>query len=220
MVIPIPSSAQWVLLLFALLLPVSPAWGVKAPMADFPAGYAFPESDIVFKSVIPLNELPIDGWTEWQGEEVAYIREQMRKRDEIFLLIRVILDAIGRKEANESLADDLAQAVALRLRASGIPGDRMLLLPGGVEAIPAEERRADDIARHERVEITGVIGGGWLRRRPPPEVERPPRLPSLSEILRLEPAEGTTDRANHGTTRPRSSSVCRSPRESCWNPPA
>lgn len=201
--IPIASAAQRVLLLLALLLPVSPAWAVKTPMADFPAGYAFPRSDIVFKSAIPLNELPLDGWTERQRTEIAYFREQMRKRDEIFLLIRVNLDAIGRKEANASLANDLAQAVALRLRASGIPGDRMLILPGGEEANPTEDRRADDIARHQRVEITGILGGGWLRRRPPPEVERPLRLPRLSEILLAEPAEGTTDRANHmlrGTT--------------------
>jgi len=201
--IPVASSAQRVLLLLALLLPVHPAWAVKAPMADVPAGYAFPQSDIVFKSAIPLNELPLDGWTGRQGAEVAYFREQMRKRDEIFLLIRVSLDAVGGKNANEALANDLAQAVAHRLRAFGIPGDRMLLLPGGEEASPLEDRRADGIARHQRVEITGILGGGWLRRRPPPEVERPLRLPRLSEILLVEPAEGTTDRANHmlrGTT--------------------
>ena len=150
--IPIASSARRALLLLAMLLPVPPAWAVKAPMADFPAGYTFPQGDIVFKSAIPLNELPLDGWTERQGAEIAYFREQMRKRDEIFLLIRVSLDAIGRKDANESLANDLAQAVALRLRASGIPGDRMLLLPGGEEANPLEDRRAGGVE-------DGALGG-------------------------------------------------------------
>jgi hypothetical protein len=200
---PVAPSARRLLLLLALLLPGSPAWAAKAPMADFPPGYSFPQSDIVFKSAIPLNELLLDGWTGQQGTEIAYFREQMRKRDEIFLLVRVTLDAIGRKDANEALANDLAQAVALRLRASGIPGDRMLLLPGREDANPPEDQVPGGIARRQNVEITGILGGGWLRRRPAPEVERPIRLPRLSEILLLEPAEGTTDRANHmlrGTT--------------------
>lgn len=180
-----------------LLPPARPALAWKIPVADFPPGFSLPHADIVFKAAFPLDELKTEEWTERQGAEIAWFREQMRKRDEIFLLIRVSLDAIGRAEENESVANDVAQAVALRLRASGIPADRMLLLPGREEPRSLEERRIEGFSRHQKVEITGFLGGGWLRRRPPPEVKREIDLPRPAEIDLLEPSEGTTDRANH-----------------------
>jgi len=181
----------------AFLLPVPPARAWKIPVADFPPGFSVPQAEIVFKASFPLDELRMEGWTERQGAEIAWFREQMRKRDEIFLLLRVSLDAIGRAEENETIANDVAQAVALRLRASGIPADRMLLLPGREEPRSLEERRLSGFSRHRKVEITGFLGSGWLRRRPPPEVKREIDLPRPAEIVLIEPSMETTDRSNH-----------------------
>jgi len=179
----------------ALLPSTRPARAWKIPVADFPPGFSLPHTGIVFKTAFPLDELRMEGWTERQGGEIARFREQMRNRDEIFLLLQVSLDAIGRTEENESLANDVAQAVALRLRASGIPSDRMLLLPGREEPRSLEERRIEGFSRFQKVEITGFLGSGWLRRRPPPEVKVD--LPRPAEIALLEPSGETTDRSNH-----------------------
>jgi hypothetical protein len=181
----------------SLLPSARPALGWKIPVADVPPGFSLPQADIVFKTAFPLDELRMEEWTERQGGEIAYFREQMRKRDEIFLLLRVSLDAIGRAEENESLANDVAQAVALRLRASGIPADRILLLPGREEPRSLEERRLSGFSRHQQVEITGFLGSDWLRRRPPPEMMREVDLPLPTEIVLLEPSAETTDRSNH-----------------------
>ena len=181
----------------ALLPSTRPARAWKIPVADFPPGYSLPNTGIVFKTAFPLDELRMEGWTERQGGEIAWFREQMRKRDEIFLLLQVSLDAIGRAEENESLANDVAQAVALRLRASGIPPDRMLLLPGREEPRSLEERGLSGFSRYQKVEIIGFLGSGWLRRRPPPEVKREVDLPRPAEIVLLEPSGETTDRSNH-----------------------
>ncbi len=181
-----------------VLLPAArPALAWKIPVADFPPDFSIPQSDIVFKAEIPLDELRLEDWTGRQHGEIAYFREQMRKRDEIFLLLQVSLDAIGRAEENRILADDVAQAVALRLRASGIPADRLLLLPGREDPRSLEERRLSGFSRHQKVEITGFLGSGWLRRRPSPEVKREVDLPRPAEIALLEPSVGTTDRSNH-----------------------
>ncbi|MFA5806902.1 MAG: hypothetical protein WC978_00870 [bacterium] len=181
----------------ALLPSARPARAWKIPVADFPPGFSLPHADIVFKAAFPLDELQIEEWTERQGGEIAWFREQMRKRDEIFLLLQVSLDAIGRTEENETLANDVAQAVALRLRASGIPADRILLLPGREEPRSLEGRRLSGFSRHQKVEITGFLGSGWLRRRPPPEMKREVDLPHPAEIVLLEPSGETTDRSNH-----------------------
>ncbi len=181
----------------ALLPSAKAALAWKIPVADFPPGFSLPNADIVFKTAFPLDELRMEGWTERQGGEIAYFREQMRKRDEIFLLLRVSLDAIGRTEENETLANDVAQAVALRLQASGIPADRILLLPGREEPRSLEGRRLSGFSRYQNVEITGFLGSGWLRRRPPPEVKREVDLPRPAEIVLLEPSGETTDRSNH-----------------------
>lgn len=181
-----------------VLLPSArPARAWKIPVADFPPGFSLPAADIVFKTAFPLDELRVEEWTERQGGEIAWFREQMRKRDEIFLLLQVSLDAIGRAEENEALANDIAQAVALRLRASGIPADRILLLPGREEPRSLEGRRLPGLSRYRKVEITGFLGGDWLRRRPPPEVKREVDLPRPAEIVLLEPSGETTDRSNH-----------------------
>jgi hypothetical protein len=192
-----PLHALAVAAALALLPSARPARAWKIPVADFPPGFSVPHADIVFKTAFPLDELRMEGWTERQGGEIAWFREQMRKRDEIFLLLQVSLDAIGRAEENESLANDVAQAVALRLRASGIPADRMLLLPGREEPRSLEEGRIEGFSRYQKVEITGFLGSGWLRRRPPPEVKREVDLPRPAEIVLLEPSGETTDRANH-----------------------
>lgn len=181
----------------ALLPSARPARAWKIPIADVPPGFSLPHTDIVFRTAFPLDELRTEGWTERQGGEIAWFREQMRKRDEIFLLLRVSLDAIGRTEENEAIANDVAQAVALRLRASGIPADRIMLLPGREEPGSLEGRRISGFSRHRKIEITGFLGGGWLRRRPPPEVKREVDLPSPAEIVLLEPSGETTDRSNH-----------------------
>lgn len=181
----------------ALLPSARPARAWKIPVADFPPGYSLPNADIVFNAAFPLDELRMEGWTERQGGEIARFREQMRKRDEIFLLLRVSLDAIGRTEENESLANDVAQAVALKLRASGIPADRILIMPGREEYRSLEESRLSGFSRFQKVEITGFLGGDWLRRRPPPEMKREVDLPRQTEIVLLEPSGETTDRSNH-----------------------
>ncbi len=180
------------------LLPAArPAMAWKIPVADFPPGFSIPDADIVFKTAFPLDGLRTNEWTERQGGEIAWFREQMRKRDEIFLLLQVSLDAIGRREENETLADDVAQAVALRLRASGIPADRILILPGREDPRSLEERRLSGFSRYQKVEITGFLGSGWLRRRPTPEVKREVDLPRPAEIVLLEPSPEPTDRSNH-----------------------
>ncbi|MEK6697319.1 MAG: hypothetical protein AABY98_09245, partial [Candidatus Deferrimicrobiota bacterium] len=186
-----PLRALAVAVALALLPSARPARAWKIPVADFPPGFSLPHADIVFKAAFPLDELQMEEWTERQGGEIAYFREQMRKRDEIFLLLQVSLDAIGRTEENETLANDVAQAVALRLRASGIPADRILLLPGREEPRSLEERRLSGFSRHQKVEITGFLGGGWLRRRPPPEMKREVDLPRPAEIVLLEPSGET-----------------------------
>jgi hypothetical protein len=196
------------------LIPVSvlavaliPARGRAAgiPVASFPPGFTLPRGDIVFQSRIPLGEIVPAGWTERQRGEIAYFREQMRKRDEIFLLLQVTLDAIGRTDENEALANEVAQAVAMRLRSAGIPADRMLILPGREDRASLDGPRLEAFARHQTVEITGFLGSDWLRRKPPPEMHRTVDLPPPAGISLLEPAEGGTDRANHmlrGTTDP------------------
>ena len=181
-----------------MLLPAArPALAWKIPVADFPPGFSIPRSDTVFRTELPLDELRLEEWTERQRGEIAYFREQMRKRDEIFLLLQVSLDAIGSAEENRILADDVAQAVALRLLASGIPADRMLLLPGREDPRSLQERRLSGFPRHQKVEITGFLGSGWLRRRPSPEVKREVDLPRPAEIVLLEPSVEMTDRSNH-----------------------
>ncbi|GAB4241112.1 MAG: hypothetical protein OHK0028_19460 [Deltaproteobacteria bacterium] len=175
------------------------------PVADLPAGYSVPQGDVVFRFTIPIDEIRPEGWTERQRGEIAYHREQMRKRDEIFLLIRCTVDAIGGRKENEGLAVDVAQAVAHRLREAGVPPDRILLLPGEEDPRSLGEAHIESTGRFRQVEITGVLGGGWLRRRPAPEVKQEVALPRPVEIRLLEPAGGTTDRANHmlrGTTDP------------------
>ncbi len=190
-------AAPAVAVTLALLPATRPALAWKIPVADFPPGFSLPHADIVFKAEFPLDELRMEEWTDRQGAEIAWFREQMRMRDEIFLLLRVSLDAIGRTEENETVANDAAQALALRLRASGIPADRMLLLPGREEPRSLEGRRLSGFSRYRKVEITGFLGSGWLRRRPPPEVKREIDLPRPAEIVLLEPSGKTTDRSNH-----------------------
>ena len=197
-----------------LLPSARPARAWKIPVADFPPGFSLPHADVVFQTAFPLDELRMEGWTVMQGGEIARFREQMRKRDEIFLLLRVSLDAIGRTEENETVANDVAQAVALRLRASGIPADRMLLLPGREEPRSLEERRLSGFSRFRKVEITGFLGSGWLRRRQPPEVRREVDLPRPAEIVILDPSAESTDRSNHvlrGKTEVRRSASSPSP---------
>lgn len=188
-------------LAFACALVVLPAprlaLASRIPVADFPPGYSIPQSDVVFKAELPLDELGLEEWTVRQRGEIAYFREQMRKRDEIFLLLQVTLDAIGRTEENRALADDVAQAVGLRLLGSGIPADRMLLLPGREDPRSLEVRRLSGFPRYQKVEITGFLGSSWLRRRPLPEVKREVDLPRPAEIVLLEPSVKTTDRSNH-----------------------
>ena len=192
-----PLRALAVAAALALLPSARPARAWKVPIADFPPGFSLPQADIVFRTAFPLDELRTEEWTERQGGEIAYFREQMRKRDEIFLLLQVSLDAVGRAEENEAVANDVAQAVALRLRASGIPADRILLLPGREEPRSLEGRRLSGFSRHRKIEITGFLGSDWLRRRSPPEVKREVDLPRPVEIVLLEPSGETTDRSNH-----------------------
>ena len=204
--VPVPNLTALAIVAALALLPwAAPARAGKIPVADLPTGYSLPDDDIVFRTEFALGELRMDGWSGRQGGEISYFREQMRKRDEIFLLVRVTLDAIGRAEENETAANDLAQAVALRLRSSGIPADRILLLPGREEPGSLEENRLSGFRRFQKVEIIGFLGGDWLRRRAPPEVKREIDLPRPSEIVLLEPDAGTTDRSNHmlrGRTEP------------------
>ena len=184
------------LAVLALLLPAHPLGAARIPEASLPPGFALPQGDVVFRSVIPLAELLADGWTEKRLEEIARFREQMRRRDEIFLLINVTMDAIGSGAENVAMADDLAQSAARRLQAAGVPADRMLVLSGGEDEASLDPGRLTGFERYQRVEITGLLGADWLRRRPPPEA-RKVDLPPPSGIALLEPAEGATDRANH-----------------------
>ncbi|RJP21069.1 MAG: hypothetical protein C4529_08445 [Deltaproteobacteria bacterium] len=189
----------------AVALTAAPGRAARIPVASFPPGFTLPRSDIVFQSRMPLADIAPGEWTERQRGEIAYFREQMRKRDEIFLLVRVTLDAIGRKDENEGLANEVAQAVAVRLRDAGIPPDRMLILPGREDRASLDGPRLSGFARHQVVEITGLLGGDWLRRKPPQELHRAVDLPPPSGISILEPSGAGTDRANHmlrGTTDP------------------
>ncbi|MBI5904827.1 MAG: hypothetical protein HZB86_04665 [Deltaproteobacteria bacterium] len=189
----------------AVALAAAPGRAARVPVASFPPGFTLPRGDIVFQSRMPLADIAPGEWTERQRGEVAYFREQMRKRDEIFLLVQVTLDAIGRTDENEGLANEVAQAVAVRLRDAGIPPDRMLILPGREDRASLDGPRLSGFARHQVVEITGFLGSEWLRRKPPQEVRRAVDLPPPAGISLLEPADAGTDRANHmlrGTTDP------------------
>jgi hypothetical protein len=73
----------------------------------------------------------------------------------------------------------------------------MLVLPGREDPRSLEERRLSGFSGHQKVEITGFLGSGWLRRRPAPEVKREVDLPRPTEIVLIEPSVETTDRSNH-----------------------
>ncbi len=191
---------------FSLYPAASQAVSWRIPVTDVPPGFSVPANDIVFEYTVPLNELRPSGWTDRQQKKINGFRDRMRQRDELFLLIRVSLDPIGRTAENGILADDVGQAVAIRLVAVGIPSDRILIVPGREEKRPLGEPRLPGLRPYRKVEIIGLLGGDWLRRpKPAPVVVRKPDPPPPVGTVLLEPSEGTTDRANHtlrGTTDP------------------
>ena len=185
------------------LLCASPVAAPAERAAIYP-GTPGPEinSHILFETVFPLNDLLPSRWTAAQREEVAYILERMKKDNRIFLLLQVAVDPIGSKEENERMGMEISQAIAERLRESGIRRDRILVVPAAVDVKLFDEPRWDGFARRQKVVIRGLQGGPWLRIRETPVAVRE-ELPPEGAIRILDPVEEKTDHARHvlrGTT--------------------
>lgn len=164
---------------------------------------------ILFEAEIPLNELPISGWTDAQRKDILYFLERMKKDGRIFLLVEVAADPIGRRDENRRWAEDVAREVGRRLVEAGFWPDRLLLLPAKVDTRLFDEFRWDGFRRRQVVRIRALQGGAWLARREEAALVRE-ELPPKGTTRILEPAEGTTDRAHHilkGTTDPSVRSV-------------
>jgi uncharacterized protein YfaP (DUF2135 family) len=158
-------------------------------------GDAF-DSNILFETVFPLNELDAWGWTPAQQKEIAYLLERIKKDDRVFLSVQAVVDPIGAWSENGPWAMDIARAVAARLAGSGIRPDRMLLVPATSDMRLFEEPRWNGFAARQRVVIHGFQGGDWLKRREAPTAVRE-ELPPESPLRIDAPPEGDTDRSRH-----------------------
>lgn len=178
-----------------LLLPAAAKAGGRVPVYPLPPG-ADLRSNILFESVIPLNDLSPGRWTDAQKKEMSYFRERMKKDPRIFLLLRVSIDPIGSPQETEAWAMAMAQGLAGRLQELGIPQDRMLVVPPEKDRTLFDEARWGAFAGRQKVTIRGMAGGDWLRRREAPAPVAIP-LPKEQPAFIDQPKEGTTDRANH-----------------------
>ncbi|GAB4363477.1 MAG: hypothetical protein Kow00128_04260 [Deltaproteobacteria bacterium] len=189
---------------FLFLLPLVAAWFLSTPATAGRGPVLLPEdlpgqdlsSNILFETSVPINELLPDRWTRSQQREILYFRERMKRDARIFLIVQATIDPIGSEEENRRWGTDLSLAVGNRLIASGIPEDRILVLPPREDPRLFSEPRWERFAARQTLTIRGYQGGEWLRRREV-RAEVPAPLPPAGELRILEPAEGTTDRGRH-----------------------
>ncbi len=153
-------------------------------------------SYILFETVFPLNDLLPLRWTSAQQKEVAYILERMKKDNRIFLLLQLSVDPIGRREDNERTGMEISQAIADRLRESGIRRDRILIVPPVADAGLYDEPRWGGFARRQKAVIRGLQGGPWLKTKENPVSVRE-KLPPETSIRILEPVGENTDHSRH-----------------------
>ncbi|MGE5189738.1 MAG: hypothetical protein ACM3NF_06745 [Gemmatimonadota bacterium] len=154
------------------------------------------DTNILFETVFPLNELEEPGWTPAQRKEIAYLLERIKKDDRVFLSVQAVVDPLGDWSENGLWAMDVARAVAARLAESGIRPDRMLVVPAASDASLFEQPRWNGFAALQRVVIRAFQGGDWLKRREAPTAVRE-QLPPEGPLRITAPAAGVTDRSRH-----------------------
>ena len=115
-------AASLALVLTALAARLSAA-GPAAALPDRPGESDAPQ--VLFATAFPLGEVAAAGWTEAQRRTVAGIVDRVRADGRIRLAVRVLTDPIGPREENARWARAVAEAVAARLVASGVPPDRV-----------------------------------------------------------------------------------------------
>ncbi len=181
--------------LLCLAAPLQAARSGQTAVSAAPPGSGG-DSNILFETVFPLNELPPAGWTPPQQREIAYMLERIKKDDRVFLSVHVAVDPIGSRSENDAWAMDVARAVAGRLAKSGVRQDRMLIVSPVTDAGLFDEPRWNGFAARQKVVIRGFRGGDWLKR---PEVKtvRREELPPEGTLRITEPPEGDTDRSRH-----------------------
>ncbi len=181
-------------LLFLAAASRAPAAG-QVPVSPGPPGSVV-DSNILFETVFPLNEMPATGWTPIQQKEIAYLLERIKKDDRVFLSVQVTVDPIGSRAENEAWAMEIARAVAARLAGSGIRPDRMLIVSPANDMRLFDEPRWDGFAARQKIVVRGFQGGDWLKRRETRTAVRE-ELPPEGPIRITAPPEGDTDRSRH-----------------------
>lgn len=191
-----PGILRFAAMLLLLFLPSGLASAAGRTLVyPLPPGVELP-SDILFKADYPLNEMRPGEWTDAQKREISYFRERMKKDPRIFLLLKVSTDPIGNEAEVDAWTGRIAQGIAARLQDAGIPQDRMLIIPAQRDPSLFEERRWDAFEKRQRVQILGLLGGDWLKRKVAPVAIAKP-LPPEAPMSILEPLAEKTDRANH-----------------------
>ena len=188
-----PSILIGVLLSVAATSPAAAAGQVAVSPGPPGAGV---DSNILFETVFPLNEIPASGWTPPQQKEIAYLLERIKKDDRVFLSVQVAVDPLGSRAENEAWAMEIARAVASRLAGSGIRADRMLIVSPMNDLSLFDEPRWDGFAARQKVVIRGFQGGNWLKRRETRTAVRE-ELPPEGPLRITAPPESDTDRSRH-----------------------
>jgi uncharacterized protein YfaP (DUF2135 family) len=181
-------------LLLAMLSTFAGAAG-RTLVYPLPPGVELP-TDTVFKAEYPLDELRPGQWSEKQKQEIAYFRERMRKDPRIFLILKITSDPIGSEAETATWTERIAQGLAARLEDAGIPQDRMVIIPARRDQTLFDEPRWGAFEKRQRVNVIGLLGGDWLKRKVAPKAIAKP-LPPEAPLVIQEPVEGKTDRANH-----------------------
>jgi hypothetical protein len=128
-------------------------------------------SETLYETVLPVDELVPEGWTPEQQRKLRLLPARLGSDERILLIIRTTVDPIGSREENERWATDLSRAVAARLARSGIPEDRMRVLPGAEDTRLFDEPRWEGFARRQFVSLRVVRRG----EPPRPQVPLPDR---------------------------------------------
>ncbi len=180
-----------------LLLPLllSDAAGGRVPVLEGLSGVDL-VSDILFEVKIPFNELRTSGWNPSQQKDVAYLAERMKRDDRLFLVVQARVDPLGSTYENVAWSTEVARAVAGRLRDSGVPEDRLVVLQGREDADLLRAPPWTGFERRQQVLLRLLRGGDWLRRKEP-QVTVQEVLPPEAPIRILSPAGESTDRSRH-----------------------
>lgn len=188
-----PAILTGVLLCLAAASPEAAAGQIAVSPGQAGAGA---NSNILFETVFPLNEIPASGWTLLQQKEIAYLLERIKKDDRVFLSVQVTVDPIGSRAENEAWAMEIARAVAARLAGSGIRPDRMLIVSPVADMTLFDEPRWNGFAARQKIVIRGFQGGDWLKRREARTAHRE-ELPPEGPLRINSPPQGDTDRSRH-----------------------